>query len=156
MNRQNANFLRENQLENENSDSMFITCTIAQEGSKEVWFLDNGCSNHMSGNKDMFASIDESVESEVKLGDNTKAIAMGKGSINIKTKQGEKKHIPDVYYVPNLKHNLISIGQLGQKGYRVYFEDSECVILDKNVRLIANVQMTQNRMFPLDCKMIRL
>ena len=110
MNRQNANFSRENH--SENSDSMFITCNSAQESSKEVWFLDSGCSNHMSGNKDMFANIDESVQSEIKLGDDKKVVVMGKGSIKFETKQGEKKHIPNVYYVPNLKHNLISIGKL--------------------------------------------
>ena len=76
---------------------------------------------------------------------------MGKGSIIIRTKKGEKKEIPDVYYVPTLQHNLISIGQLVQKGYRIHFENGECVILDKrpNNRLIAKVEMTPNRMFPL-------
>ena len=34
MNRQNANFSRENH--SENSDSMFITCNVAQEISKEL------------------------------------------------------------------------------------------------------------------------
>ena len=76
---------------------------------------------------------------------------MGKGSISIRTKKGEEKEIPDVYYVPGLQHNLISIGQLLQKGYRIHFENGECVILDKKPsnRLIAKVEMTQNRMFPL-------
>jgi hypothetical protein len=76
---------------------------------------------------------------------------MGKGSINIRTKQGEEKHISDVYYVSGLQHNLISIGQLLQKGYRIYFENGECLILDKKPsnRIIAKVKMTKNRMFPL-------
>ena len=53
---------------------------------------------------------------------------MGKGSIKFVTKQGENKHIPNVYYVPNLKHNLIRIRQLLQKGYKVYFENVRYLI----------------------------
>ena len=57
---------------------------------------------------------------------------MGKGSIKFETKQGEKKHIPNVYYVPNLKHNLIRIGQLLQKEYKFYFENDACEIFDSH------------------------
>lgn len=69
----------------------------------------------MSGSKEMFATMDESIKSEVKLGTDHRVSVMGKGSINIRTKQDEEKHISDVYYVPGLQHNLISIGQLLQK-----------------------------------------
>ena len=76
---------------------------------------------------------------------------MEKRSISIRTKKGEEKEIPDVYYVLGLQHNLISIGQLVQKGYRIHFENGECVIWDRKPsnRLIAKVEMTQNRMFSL-------
>ena len=30
--------------------------------------------------------------------------------------------MPDVYHVEGLKHNLLSIGQLIQNGYRVYMD----------------------------------
>jgi hypothetical protein len=63
----------------------------------------------------MFATMDDSIKSEVKLRNDHQVSVMGKGSINIRTKQGEEKHISDVYYVPRLQHNLISIGQLVQK-----------------------------------------
>jgi hypothetical protein len=78
---------------------------------------------------------------------------MGKGAINVITKTG-KKIIPDVYFVPSLKHNLISVGQLTQKGYRVYFENNVCTILDipPSKMVIANIKMTNNRMFPLHMK----
>jgi len=76
---------------------------------------------------------------------------MGKGRFNILTKKGEKKYISSVYFVPGLKHNLISIGQLIQKGYKFFFKNDECTILDRPPRRqwITKVQMTSNRMFPL-------
>ena len=90
----------------------------------------------MSGNKDMFANIDESVQSEVKLGDDKRVVVERKGSIKFETKQGEKKHIRNVYYVPNPKHNIINIRQLLQKGYKFYFENDTCEILDSHGTLI--------------------
>ena len=59
--------------------------------------------------------------------------------------------MPDVYHVEGLKHNLLSIGQLIQKGYRVYMEDNHYVIKDvcPSNQLIVRVPMTRNRLFPL-------
>ena len=47
----------------------------------------------MSGNIKMFSNLDESVKYEVTLGANSKVFVMGKGRINILTKNGEKKYI---------------------------------------------------------------
>lgn len=46
----------------------------------EVWFLDSGCSNHMSGNKLWFSEIDESFRHSVKLGNNSRMAVIGKVS----------------------------------------------------------------------------
>ncbi|XP_059075013.1 uncharacterized protein LOC131875027 [Cryptomeria japonica] len=133
---------------------MFIACNVARESEKVIWFLDSSCSNHMTGNLEMFSSLDESVKSDATLGNDNKDSVMGKSSVNILTKMGEKKYISDVYFVPGLKHNLMSIGQLIQKGYRIYFKNKECTILDKfpSNQLIAKVQMTSNRILPLRIK----
>ena len=59
--------------------------------------------------------------------------------------------MPDVYHVEGLKHNLLSIGKLIQKDYRVYIEDDHFVIKDirPSNQLIAKVPMKRNRLFPL-------
>ena len=59
--------------------------------------------------------------------------------------------MPDVYYVKGLKHNLLTIGQLIHKGYRLYMEDNHYVIKDLHPRnqLIEKVPMTSNHLFPL-------
>jgi transposase InsO family protein len=141
------------------SESMFLSCHIADEDlSKDRWLLDSGCSNHMTGNKKFFSSIDCSATTEIKLGDHTPVPAEGKGLVPVLTKQNQRKVIEDVFYVPNLKVNLLSVGQLMQNGYDVQFHGSSCVIYDKTPcrRLLARVEMTKNRMFPLCLKSVNL
>ena len=105
----------------------------------------------MTGNLNLFSSLDNSAKTNVTLGNNVQVTILGKGTVDILTKQGESKYIPDVYHVKGLKHNLLSIGQLIQKGYRLYMEDDHCVIKDKRPsdQLIEKVPMTRNHLFPL-------
>lgn len=48
---------------------------------------------------------------------------MGKGDIKSRTKNGFVEKIANVLYVPNLKSNLLSAGQLQEKG--LYYHYSE-------------------------------
>ncbi|KAL4012936.1 hypothetical protein IC575_025083 [Cucumis melo] len=85
----------------------------------------------------------------VKTGDNTRLQVKGQGDILVKTKKGTKR-VTNVFYVPGLKHNLLSIGQLLQRGLKVSFEGDICAIKDQAGVLIAKVKMTANKMFPLN------
>ena len=59
--------------------------------------------------------------------------------------------MPNVYHVKGPKQNLLSIGQLMQKGCRLYIEDDHCAIKDILPRkwLITKISMTSNHLFPL-------
>ncbi|KAA0065975.1 integrase [Cucumis melo var. makuwa] len=76
---------------------------------------------------------------EVKTGDNTRLQVKGQGDILVKTKKGTKR-VTNVYYVPGLKHNLLSIGQLLQRGLKVSFEGDICAIKDQAGVLIAKIK----------------
>eukprot|EP00253_Pinus_taeda_P003326 PITA_03326 len=149
-NRTSANFTRENISQ----DNLFLPCNMAEAKSEDIWFLDFGCSHHMIGNIALFSKLDQSGKSQVTLWTDSKVSVMGKGEVNVLTRKGEKKTVADVYYVPGMKCNLLSIGQLVQKGYNVFFVNDVCTIMDKtsNKQCIAEVKMTRNRMFPLRMK----
>jgi hypothetical protein len=66
----------------------------------------------MTGNKDLLSCIDSSLSSDITLGNDYLVKFQGKGTVPILTKQNVKKDINNVYHVPDLKHNLISVGQL--------------------------------------------
>lgn len=45
-------------------DPMFYTCFDAHKESNDIWHLGNGCSNHITGNRDCFVNLDEKVSSQ--------------------------------------------------------------------------------------------
>lgn len=51
------------------------------------------------------------------------------------------KLIRDVLFVPNIDQNLLSVGQLVEKGYIVKFEGRECLIKDTDSNEVLRVQM---------------
>ena len=63
----NSNFMHEEQ--NIDNDIIFLACKTQKVIAGNIWYLDNGCSNHMTSNKNIFAFLDDSFQSEVKIGD---------------------------------------------------------------------------------------
>jgi hypothetical protein len=47
-------------ITNESEDDqnpVLLTCNVTQESANDIWFLDSGCSNHMTGNKDLISLL---------------------------------------------------------------------------------------------------
>lgn len=72
------------------------------------------------------------------------------GVISVKTTTGIK-HISDVLYVPDIDHNLVSVGQLIENNYTLIFKENGYTILDANGSELMSVKMKQ-RSFPLNWK----
>ncbi|TXG53906.1 hypothetical protein EZV62_019162 [Acer yangbiense] len=146
--KQNANQAKK---ENDEEGTLFYACQSAVEEKDSTWHLDSGCSNHMSGNENIFLDVDSTVTPKVKLGNGAIVESKGKGGISVETKKGTK-YVNDVLFVPELNQNLLSVGQLVENGYRLHFEDGGCTIFDKKEKdlVIAYVQMKRNRNFSID------
>ena len=86
--------------EEEGSSEMMFLTYQATEGhcSSNLWLLHSGCSNHMTGNKSLFSSLDSSVVTNIKLGHDSLVPAKGKGIIPILSNQNEKMSIHEVFY----------------------------------------------------------
>ena len=91
---------------------------------------------------------DRSITSELRTGDDKRLFVKGKSDILMQTKKGVK-HISSIFYIPELKHNLLSAGQLLLRGFHVHFNEDICEIKDKHDALITKMKMTQSKMFSL-------
>ena len=107
----------------------------------------------MTKNESIFCSLDRS-KTKVKIGNGDFMEAVGKGTISIDTKKG-KRYINDVLLVPNIDQNLLSVGQMIEKGYSLHFEGDSCTIYDKQDKSfqIAKVKMKEIDAFPYNGNM---
>ncbi|XP_023514529.1 uncharacterized protein LOC111778786 [Cucurbita pepo subsp. pepo] len=78
---------------------------------ESIWFLDSECSNLMTGDKTWFVELDESFKHTVRLGNSSKLAVEGRGSVRFEV-EDITRTVTNVYYVPNLTNNLLSIEQL--------------------------------------------
>ena len=120
-----------------------------QEPESDVWYVDTGCNNNMCGSKSSFSYLNEYFHSTVHFGDCSTMKVMGKGDIEIRTNNGFVETISNVFYVLDLKSNLLSACQLQERGYIITIQKVACEIYDPTRGAIAVVQMSLNRLFPL-------
>ena len=102
----------------------------------------------MCGTKEYFSDFDGSFRDSVKLGNNTSMVVTGKGNVRLQV-NGIAQIITGVFYVPELKNNLLSIGQLQEKGLTILFQSGKCKVFHPERGVIMEMKMSSNRMFML-------
>ncbi|XP_063942640.1 uncharacterized protein LOC135150307 [Daucus carota subsp. sativus] len=106
-------------------------------GRKNLWYLDSGCSRHMTGDSTLLSNFEERAGPSITFGDDSKGFTLGYGIIS----KGNVI-IDNVALVKGLKHNLLSISQLCDRGHQVWFSTEACVISDKKDNKVV---LTGNR-----------
>ncbi|KAJ9554040.1 hypothetical protein OSB04_018085 [Centaurea solstitialis] len=113
----------------------------------DVWYLDNGASNHMTGKYSYFSELNENITGWVKFGDGSLVSIKGKGSILFIGKNGEQKLLKDVYYIPSLRSNVISLGQTTIYGCDICLRGDFLTMRDRHGRLLMKVPRSANRLY---------
>lgn len=134
---------------NEEDEKMLMSYVEShEEKQNDAWFLDSGCSNKMCGYRGMFTNLDESFQHSVKLGNNSRMSVAGKRNVKLLL-NGVNHVVNEVYYIPELKNNLLSIGQLQERGLAILTQRGVCKIYHPEKGLIIQILMSANRMFIL-------
>nr|GEX60054.1 zinc finger, CCHC-type [Tanacetum cinerariifolium] len=110
-------------------------------------YLDNGASNYMTRVREHFKELDEEVSGKVRFRDGSHIEIKGKGSILIECDDEKQRIILHVYYIPDLKRNLLSLGQLTKIGCKVVMEDDEIQLYDMDNKIFMKVTRQRNRLY---------
>ena len=112
-----------------------------------AWYLDTGASNHMTGNETAFAELDKGVRGSVRFGDGSLVPIQGRGTVLFATAGEEHRALTNVYWIPRLKSNIVSIGQLDENGYPPHVEAGVMTVRDRQHRILARVSRSRNRLY---------
>ncbi|KAF5363875.1 hypothetical protein D9756_000060 [Leucocoprinus leucothites] len=111
------------------------------------WVVDSGASLHMSSHWDWFITYQKLQEPRrVWMGDERFILAIGVGQVQVVLTVNGKSLtylIPNVYYIPELSGNLLSVSALGRCGYTLKFTKSGCQLI-KSGEVIATAREEGN------------
>lgn len=89
-----------------------------------VWVIDSGASNHMTAIEQSLADAEPYTGYDQIIAANGHRLSIsGIGSLDFTIPQHQSLHLSNVYFVPHLSANLISVGQLVDYGYSFYFQE---------------------------------
>src|SRR4051812_17047992 len=111
-----------------------------------TWYLDSGCSRHMTGRRSMFQDLVLKSGGEVKFGGDQKGKIIGSGTI----KSGNSPSISNVLLVEGLTHNLLSISQLSGNGYDIIFNQKSCKVVNQKDGSILFTGKRKNNIYKTD------
>ena len=90
---------------------------------KNDWIVDSGCSNHMTGDKQKLQNLSEYKGGRVVVTADNSRLPITHIGKTIVTPRYNSNQVPlqDVYHVPGMKKNLLSVAQLTSAGHYVLF-----------------------------------
>uniref|UniRef100_A0A2N9HR29 Integrase catalytic domain-containing protein n=1 Tax=Fagus sylvatica TaxID=28930 RepID=A0A2N9HR29_FAGSY len=110
-------------------------------GISSEWFLDSACCNHMTDNPHLTSAHTPPVLPTITTADGSVSHV---GSIST-----PNLSISDVFCVPKLHLNLLSVGQLTELGLNLFFSSRGCLVQDSQTGQIVGSARKVGRLFEL-------
>ena len=106
-----------------------------------LWYLDSGCSRHMTGDRSLFKVFESKKGGNVTFGDGRKSQIKGNGIISLPG----LPDIANVLYIEGLRVNLLSISQICDQDFMVLFSKGKCLVMNESgKKLISGVRILDN------------
>nr|KYP63299.1 Retrovirus-related Pol polyprotein from transposon TNT 1-94 [Cajanus cajan] len=127
-------------VEKDEEDRIFYVTCFSARSNMIWWLIDSGFTNHMIYSNTLFKDLKPTKVTKVRIGNGDYISMNGKGTIAISISSGTKT-ILEVLHVPDIDKNLLSVGQLIEKGFKVSFKYQHCHIYETIGQELIRVKM---------------
>ncbi len=113
---------------------------------ENVWIVDSGCSQHMTGDKNWFSSLKKASKTEsIIFGDASISTVLATGLVKV----NENFDLKNVTLVEDLKYNLLSVSQIVDEEFEVHFKKTGSKVFDSRGDFVLNISR-YGRVFKAD------
>jgi hypothetical protein len=117
--------------------SQGVAFTAVEEADLGQWFLESGASQHMTGDKSLFKTLEslKDGEREIKFGNKGvfKVTRVGTVELRCLTPIGERVNtLREVMFVPGVTKNLFSMSRATELGAEFVFKQGVCQVFMRN------------------------
>ena len=94
-----------------------------------AWWIDSGATQHVCKNKNFFKTMKPVDDGTILFMENsTTTPVLGIGDVELKFTSGSILTLTNVFYVPEVRKNLVSGGLLNKFGFKLVFEADKFVL----------------------------
>jgi hypothetical protein len=136
-------------------EKVFAHLDEEKERDAGIWVLNTEATNHMSGCWAAFTKIDTAMLGTVCFSDDSVAQIEGHGTAMFICKNGESWSFDEVYFIPRLTTNIVSVGQLDEIGYKIDIDTGMMKIQEPSGVLLVKVKREANHLYLLHLKFMQ-
>lgn len=123
--------------------SWALLAGMKEESNSNLWILDSGATEHMTSDRRKFTTL-KNYSSVVEVANSERVEVTGTGDVMLSVPEdaeGRKNiTLANVLYVPNLGGNLLSIGRIEERGFKIEFADGMAKILSKSETVVLEAK----------------
>ena len=155
-NKRNSAHVHTASVQNQQEDNdPFIQAFVAINQNfnvENLWLFDTGATHHLTHSRNLLHDyIQLATPLEVRFGDNAIKLALGKGTVHLSIDNEQTISISNVYYVPGLAKNLLSVSEATTNGAIIEFHHN-CAIIKYTLssgKVVKIVSPKHGRLYPL-------
>jgi hypothetical protein len=87
------------------------------QSNTSQWYIDSGCSKHMTGDQNIFLTLKKTKGGNVMFGNDNSTKIIGKGTISLGSEKAKEEN---VLLIEDMKHNLLSVSQICDQGHTLF------------------------------------
>ncbi|KAL3637080.1 hypothetical protein CASFOL_019379 [Castilleja foliolosa] len=146
-----AAFRATNMTDNSQVNSIWVrkeqtNCRMSHSSPiPEAWYLDSGCSNHMTGDEEILTNITKSQGGKVRYGGCEIGQIIGRGTLDTPG----MVMLKNVLLVKGLSSNLISVSRLCDRGFSVKFSREKYEVYNNEDECILTGNRTSNNCYQI-------